>query len=648
MTRPTPALRLRATRHIEPPPKVVSANWLAENVTMPEGTETGGQPFSLASFPHVDGVLAAFDNPNVRTIVLQWGTRLGKTTTCLSLMAQQAGTNPRNMMFASSTKDAASRVVGSRLYPILAATDGVETQLLKEHRRSLLHVKMEACRIFVGWSGSETSLADVGAYFGVANEIDKWDGTASDEADSLALFLNRFKGFTDHKIILESTPTIKGRSRIESWIGRSNQHFRFVPCPLCGEFQMLIKGKDEIPGGIKWDRDENGDSNAEIAFRTAYYQCVACEGRIENYHRVPMLRRGVWAPDGCTVNRDGQIVGTAINAGSDVVGFGPLPSWYALTETWGSFARAWIRAKKRPRDLQDVVNSYMAETWETRQKRTAPEIVGKRITGQTPAGTVPVGGLFLTVSVDRQKSEGGFNVWVVLAHGADERVWQVDHGLAKTLDDLWGDDEHPGPMRKLYPHADGGTGLVPCLNGVDSGWDTKATYDFANAHPSVLALKGSTTDLGGKPYDLKTLGERTRTEAEGQALLHVNTDFWETSLQWRLDNTLAGEAGSLTLAAGSDRDVEFLSQLCNAMLAPDKTDTRGESKLFWVKREESKPNDFRDAIRYGICLGRVWTDAEGLPPRHAPAKQPQVKQSVGFVREPQAASKGGWIRRRSQ
>ena len=203
---------------------------------MPHGTETGGMPFSLAAFPHVDGVLDAFDTPSIRMIVLQWGTRLGKTTTCLSLIAKQAGTNPRNMMFAGSTKDAASRVVASRLYPILDSTDGVKDQLLPESRRSKLDVRLRACRVFVGWSGSETSLADVGAFFGVANEIDKWDEDISTEADSLALFLNRFKGFTNHKIILESTPAIKGHSRIESWLNRSNRCRRYVPCPYCEEY----------------------------------------------------------------------------------------------------------------------------------------------------------------------------------------------------------------------------------------------------------------------------------------------------------------------------------------------------------------------------------------------------------------------------
>ncbi len=107
--------RPRAVRHLEPPPKIDSGEWLQSHVTMPAGTETSGMPFSLAAFPHVDGPLKAFDDPSIRMTILQWGTRLGKTTTALSLMAKQAGTNPRNMMFASSTKESACRVVASRL-----------------------------------------------------------------------------------------------------------------------------------------------------------------------------------------------------------------------------------------------------------------------------------------------------------------------------------------------------------------------------------------------------------------------------------------------------------------------------------------------------------------------------------------------------
>lgn len=574
---------------------------------MPEGTETGGQPFSMAAFPHVDGVMNAFDDPAVRTIVLQWGTRLGKTTTCLCLMAKQAATNPRNMMFSSSTKDAAGRVIESRLYPLLESTDIVRRQLLPESRRSKLAVKLKACRIFVAWSGSKTSLADVGAFFGVGNEIDKWDSSESDEADPLALFLNRFKGFTNHKIILESTPTIRKRSRIESWLHRSNQHRRYCPCPHCGEFQILRKGEKDVPGGIKWETNAQGESDPEIAFNTAYYECEHCHGRIENYHRVPMLRAGKWVPNGCTIDKSGAIHGTAHKQNSDIVGFGPLPSWYALTETWGSFPRLFLRAKKRPRDLQDVVNSYMAETWETKPTKTTPERVAERIGGKHEAGLVPIGGQFLTVTVDRQAADGGFVVWCVMAHGLEDRSWEICTGMAATLDEIW-----DTVMRGQYQHADGGNPLVPIAVGIDSGWATKDTYGFCQKHPGVIPLKGSGNDLAGAPYRLSTIkdGAAKDVAQDGQLLLYVNTDYWETDLQSCLDDKLAGEPGSITLSATSAKDIEFMEQLCNGTLK-DATDTRGNAKLLWVKKEESVPNEVRDIIRYGRCLARAWIDQNG-------------------------------------
>jgi len=590
---------LRSTRYIEPPKKVSSEEWLSTHVVMPQGTETSGMPFSLASYPHVDGVLAAFDNPSVRTIVLQWGTRLGKTTTCLSLMARVAGTAPRNMMLAGATKEATARVVSGRLYPILSSANGVRQQLLPEHRRSKLDVRLEACRIYIGWSGSETSLADVGAWFGVGNEIDKWDQDASAEADSLALFLNRFKGFTNHKIILESTPTVKGKSRIDNWMQRSNQHKRQCPCPHCGEYQVLRKGTEDTPGGFRWEKLPDGKNDADLAYRTAWYECEKCQGRIENHHRKPMLRKGVWCPEGCTVNKHGQIEGTPLREGSDIVGLGPLPSWYALTETWGNFARAWIRAQKKPRDLQDVVNSYMAECWETKRTKSSPEILANRIGGDTPAGIVPEGGLFLTVTVDRQAADGGFCVYVVMAHGLEDRAWIVQAGMALKLSDIWN-----SVMRATYPHADGGQGLVPVAVAIDSGWNTKDTYDFCNAHPGLIPCKGSSTDLGGKPYKIVTLSDDGN---RGQLLMHVGTDFWETDLESRLTDKLRGEPGSLTLCSDMKTDVEALEQLLNGQLK-DVLDNRGMPRLMWIKKHDGMPNDLRDAVRYGLCLAKAWLE----------------------------------------
>lgn len=626
-------IKLKSTSLIEPREPVRSIEWLPDNVTMPKGTETGGLPFDVAAFPHVDGVLEAFDDPDVRTIPLQWATRLGKTTTVLSLFAQTAATNPRNMMVSCPTKESAGRVVVSRLYPILECTDGVSNQLGPPSRRSMFHVKLDSCRIYVGWSGSPESLADVGAWFGLANEIDKWDDSASSEADSLALFLNRFKGFPNHKIILESTPTIKGRSRIEKAIQQSRRHLRYVPCPLCGHYQPLVSGSEDSIGGIKWDRLENGQSDPVKAAETAYYECRQCRGRIENHHRTTMLRSGVWCPDGCTVSDDGTLQGQPLQKSKESMGFGPLPSWYALTETWGGFPSRILKAKK-PKDLQDVINSYCAETFEIRKTKSTPERVAERLAGSSSRGIVPVGVEFLTVTVDMQAADGGFVKWVVLGHCRDESAKFIDYGIDLTLTDIW-----DSVIRRQYSRQSGGAQMTPILSAVDSGWNTKEVYDFCNSRNAVIPCKGSSTDMGGKPHKL---AEVETGENKGQLLLTVNTDFWETELQARLDERLPSEFGSLELCVDATRDIGLLTELCNGILT-DKVDNRGNAKLIWIKKDEGVPNDFRDATRYGLALADVIRSsgvsfADVVP--HG-----GTQERTQFVRSSDNR-RSGWVRRR--
>lgn len=604
-----PHLSLRATRALRVPQRWRAEDWLPKNVVMPAGTETAGQPFNLQDFPHVGGVLEAFYNPAVRTISLQWASRLGKTTACLALMAFVAATNPRNMMLASPNRGAAARVVTSRLYPILESTDGIRYEVQNPAHRSATQVALKRCLIYCGWSGSESSLADVGAYFGVANEIDKWDGTGKAEGDPLRLFINRFKGFPDHKIIFESTPTLAGKSRIENRMSLSNQHRRWCPCPFCGEYQVLQAGKEGEPGGIKWERLHDGTSDPDIAFQTAHYECAHCLGKILNRHRPALLRAGLWVPEGCSVEKGGRIIGKARRAGSEHVGFGPLASWYALTETWGHFARLWVETRNRPKDRQDVVNSYMGETYASRKKRRAWTEVAARLATSIPRGIVPRDCTYITLTIDRQKEEGGYVIWAVVAHSKTEHAHLVDYGRFATLEQCW-----RGPASWTYQHEDGGEPLRVVSCGVDSGWDSKATYDFCRAHEGVLPIKGANTDLRGLPFVLSKLGEDS-AGGEGLFLFNVGTDFWETDLQARLETREPGDHGTLTLCQGAEKDAEFMQQLCNSELSDTKTDKRGESIALWVKRDSHYPNDFRDVIRYGLALGLATAEEIGIPER---------------------------------
>ena len=83
---------------------------------------------------------------------------------------------------------------------------------------------------------------------------------------------------------MTSTPTVKGASRIEQAFLESDQRKYYVPCPKCGEFQILMWSN------IRWDQDENQKHLPD----TAHYVCDHCEYKIKESDKSRLLLGGEW------------------------------------------------------------------------------------------------------------------------------------------------------------------------------------------------------------------------------------------------------------------------------------------------------------------------------------------------------------------
>ena len=83
---------------------------------------------------------------------------------------------------------------------------------------------------------------------------------------------------------MTSTPTVKGASRIEQAFLESDQRKYYVPCPKCGEFQILMWAN------IKWDKDEDDKHLPE----TARYVCEHCQDEIKESDKSRLLLGGEW------------------------------------------------------------------------------------------------------------------------------------------------------------------------------------------------------------------------------------------------------------------------------------------------------------------------------------------------------------------
>jgi phage terminase large subunit GpA-like protein len=107
------------------------------------------------------------------------------------------------------------------------------------------------------------------------DEIDGYPvGGAGAEGDQISLGIKRAETYWNSVIILGSTPTNKGVSRIEkSWLNSDMRRY-FVPCPHCKTLQGFGVGGKETLHGIKWKRNDLG----EYIEDSAYYACInGCE-----------------------------------------------------------------------------------------------------------------------------------------------------------------------------------------------------------------------------------------------------------------------------------------------------------------------------------------------------------------------------------
>lgn len=616
--------------------------WNCDNIQTHDG-----RAYAHDAYPHIGapgGPCDAYDFWQYSTIWLQWGSRLGKTFFGQCATLKTADSDPCPMMLSSADAKLAKEVVG-RTYGMLERCPRLRDQLQKRRRQDL--IKLAFCRVYVAWSRSVSTLADKAVRVGHANEIDKWEHqSTSREADPLKLFDDRFKEFPSHKKIKEGTPQLKHASRIERGRLASTNCRYEVPCPHCGCYQALRMGDGQTPGGIVWDKNETGKSEKELARKTARYVCGQCGKDIRDEHRGPMMRAGVWCPEGCTVIAEEAsrvaaewkdreefwsgwqsspwIAGKPLQDGRDA-GY-QLSSLYALSLGWGDIAAEFVESQAGQHNLRNFVNQWLGETWEVVRSKETWEQVGQRIIDKDlKRGVIPKWASIATVGVDRQ--EDNRYPWLLVAWGPGRRAGIVGYGEADSLEQVGRDVIRP------WPHEDEGQAVTPCWTLIDSGFRPDGIYEFCKRQlelrRNVYPSKGSSTALNSD-YRQAILGRDT--SMPGMVLYHIDTARTQLWAERVIHDGNPFDEGGLALHAGSMFDHEsILQQLLND--APiQELDARNNARESWERINPNLPNDLRDCLRY--AYGGMLIATRGGPIRSRNYIPPQpVEHRPSRVRD---------------
>jgi phage terminase large subunit GpA-like protein len=600
---------IQALRPLEPR---CTFDWVCKNIRTPDT----GKSFNYLDFPWSRGICDAWDDPKVRQVTLQFAARLGKTLLSCSLMLSSIEYDPCQGMIGSTNEKLLREIIRDKYYPMLERCFKTSDLVPSAYLRSATRIDLSTCRIYGAWSGSPSTLADKAPRNKHGGEVDKWDSEESTEADPLDLFLERGIEIPDRKTIIESTPSIEGKSRIETHlINGWNARFA-VPCPLCGEYEPLGIGEEGKTGGIIYDGLFDGEHDRVRARKTARYQCPLCCEEWGDEHRRQVIQKGVWRPDGMVANRDGvlegEMVGVYENASFQ------LGRQYAPTFSFGDIADQMARCYLDPERWHNFDNSWKGVTHRIIRTTFTWEEIGKRLNGGYSLQKVPKPCVFLTCGVDVQKDH---YVFVVVGWSRGAVGYTVDYGVAHNEHEL------TKVIRQKYNHMDGGAPIGISLTLIDSGEGERQDeiFDLCRrvnlpSGPWVWPSKGSSGVLSnGKPFRQQTLeelsGDRKTAKRRHRSAIKkgvagfwhitVSTPFFQSWMHAALHSRKPGTEKSLALPVEAERDEDFLRQLVNEVQSVKKNKS-GRNKLEWVVADESVPLDFRDAMRYARCGAEVF------------------------------------------
>ncbi|HER27020.1 MAG TPA: phage portal protein, partial [Rhodospirillales bacterium] len=256
----------------------------------------------------------------------------------------------------------------------------------RDGSNKILHKKFIGGQLTLVGSNAPSGLAMRPIRILLCDEVDRYPASAGAEGDPVNLARKRTVTFWNRKIILVSTPTIKGASRIDAAWENSDKRRYWVPCPDCGEHQVLRWEQ------VRWDKSGKGKTSRHLP-ETAHYVCEHCGGTWSDPRRWAAVRHGEWRAEKPFV---------------DTAGF-HLNEIYSPWKKLEEMVREFLSAREMGEEAVKVfVNTSLGEVFEIRGE--APEwerIYNRR--EDYPIGTVPDGGLFLTAGADvqRDRIEGG-------------------------------------------------------------------------------------------------------------------------------------------------------------------------------------------------------------------------------------------------
>lgn len=403
----------------------------------------------------------ACSDPGIQEVVVMAGAQLGKTEAILNIVGYHIDNDPSPILVLQPTLEMAQafskdRVAAGLLRSTPCLRDKVKDPRARDSGNTTLHKIFPGGAITMVGANSPSGLASRPIRIVLCDEVDRYPSSAGTEGDPIQLARKRSATFWNRKVIMVSTPTNKGSSRIEDAYEKSDKREYYVPCKHCHHEQTLIWGN------VKWQENQPD---------TAAYMCEECGVLWSDSDRRWSIRNGQWI------------------AGEDfkgVAGFkisGLYSPWTPLADGVKDF----LAVKKNPEQLRVWINTYLGSLWEDPGETIDDYSLAER---REPMDYVPEDVMLITAGVDVQDSrlEVSYIGWM-----------RDDESAVLGHETLYGDPSTPGLWSNLDTalyrqfETESGRQLGIRATCIDSGGHfTQSVYAFCkkNYGRRIFAIKG--------------------------------------------------------------------------------------------------------------------------------------------------------------
>lgn len=626
-------------RSLERPPVLTGVEWADTHFYM--SSESSYQEGRWVTLPFQRAILNSMCNDRIKTVNVTKSARVGYTKLLMAANGYFAQHKKRNILLYLPTDGDAENFMKSHVESAIRDVPvwrDIAPWYGKKHRDNTLQNKRftTAKNLWVLGGAAAKNYREKSPDIVEYDELAAFEPDIEKEGSPTFLGDKRIEGSIFPKSIRGSTPKIRGKCLIEKAASESPHLFEFyLPCPHCGEMQVLRWGGKEESYGFKWDE---GDPSS-VFYLCSHHACV-----IRNQSLMAMQELGEWR---CA--KTGIRTKDGIDF-YDTTGAVPTPDslsywvWtaYSPFTTWRTIVEDFYKAKGDQTSLKTFVNTTLGQTWEeeTGEKLEWEEL--KRRREMPRGGDMPTWVIYLTLGIDTQDNRYEGRVW---GWGADQECYLVHRFI------LHGDPDDPVLLSKVetqikrsFTREDG---LIMNIGVVC--WDSGGHYtDTVYGMSKKLGVHKVVPVKGANVYGKPIANFPRKRNSKGVYLTEVGTDNAKELIMSRLktqpliDRRVPG-AVHFPLNDEICDDTEF-----EQLTAERKITVQRDGKTLYRWDAGGRRNEALDCFVYALAALHIAISRFGLDLNKLATPQQSNEQTDTSPSEPEpqkkAAAKGnGWL-----